>query len=709
MEDDNCNQIFADMPSNTDPLRSLSTISRRSLRRSTSSSAHRQQLLGNNIDASQVLNLIDQQDDIDGSKTIKMLAAPMAKRKSIRNIQKLRRTSMKYPGKELSYWKALKLRTAMALALFKSHGKDWFNGLELWRGQLKEVEANFGNGILSYFVFLKSLLFLNIGIFIVEFSFVVIPQILINHNLLRPNSNNTASCLKQASYVNHSIANKMLDFVTGQGFINTTLMFYSNYGDQVVYSKSGHSYDIPFAYILVGGSYILLSLLMMVKNLSQGFTESVIESGGFFYSYCNKVFAGWDYCITNEKAVTLKNHCIYNDFEAELAEEKRLELMKNRTRWDIIKIYCMRSLVSLLVMLMLAGSIYVIIKSVEVSQNMNLNATGNSFVTIIKRWASSLTISILNIILPLLFDVLASFEQWSPRIELAMSLWRAVLLKLASVAVLIITLYTSYSNNDGQKCWENEIGAQMYNLIIIDFIISVALTIFTETGRKYLYRYADCGCNIGQKIGMQEFQIPQNVLDLVYGQSLLWIGSYFAPLLPVIGVLKLTIMFYVKKISLIYNCKQSSTSYQGARSNYFFTLLLLLSFLMCTVAVGWGLTRISTSCCGPFRKTEAKPNKIMLDIILERIAKWPTLISNIINFLRTTVFLFPLFIVIFLLLYYYYAMTKSHEKMIIILKDRLIMEGRDKRFLMDLLMRESLNKQTVADASLVTRMTPVSL
>ena len=50
-------------------------------------------------------------------------------------------------------------------------------------------------------------------------------------------------------------------------------------------------------------------------SLAQGFTESIIESGGFFYSYCNKVFASWDYCITDEKAVLLKNNVIYKDFE----------------------------------------------------------------------------------------------------------------------------------------------------------------------------------------------------------------------------------------------------------------------------------------------------------------------------------------------------------------------------------------------------------
>ena len=45
------------------------------------------------------------------------------------------------------------------------------------------------------------------------------------------------------------------------------------------------------------------------------------------------------------------------------------------------------------------------------------------------------------------------------------------------------------------------------------------------------------------------------------------------------------------QVSLIHNCKPSSEPYRGSRSNYFFTLLLLLTFLLCSVAVGWGITR----------------------------------------------------------------------------------------------------------------------
>ena len=50
----------------------------------------------------------------------------------------------------------------------------------------------------------------------------------------------------------------------------------------------------------------------------------------------------------------------------------------------------------------------------------------SSFISVAKKWASSLTITGLNLILPLFFEVLTEFEDFSPRVEVAMKLWRYI-------------------------------------------------------------------------------------------------------------------------------------------------------------------------------------------------------------------------------------------------------------------------------------------
>jgi hypothetical protein len=481
-------------------------------------------------------------------------------------------------------------------------------------------------------------------------------------------------------------------------------MFYSYYDNGVYKSKHGATYNFGWAYVGVCAAYMIVSLLIMVRNLATGFNDSVMEGGGLFYSWCNKVFASWDYCIEQEHAVRLKNKNIYKDFESELAEEARLAAIKNRTRLDTCKIYFIRIIVNILIVTIICLSLWAIIEAVTLSSQYNDTSAemnpatfnSNSFVLLLKKSASSLTIALLNMVGPTLFNILGNFEKYSPRHYISFCLLRAVTFKIASVTVLMITLYTKYMNKEFEcsTSWEDIIGGQMFNLILVDFIVGALVTITVETTRKYMNRYASCGCDLGQKIGKAEFAIPKNVLDLVYGQLLIWIGTYYAPLIPVMGVLKLIAMFYIKKISLVYNCKPSNDTYRGGRTNYFFTLLLILTFLLANVAIGFGMTKVPTSCHGPFGDPTCSYNKFMLPTLMKEVTdgNYGNALTQIVTYLKSAVIIVPLVIILILVLYYYRAMTHAQKKMINMLKDQLVMEGRDKRFLMDRLLRANEDK-----------------
>lgn len=60
-----------------------------------------------------------------------------------------------------------------------------------------------------------------------------------------------------------------------------------------------------------------------------------------------------------------------------------------------------------------------------------------------------------------------------------------------------------------------------------------------------------CSCKLAQLVGRQEFVVAANVLALVYGQTVVWCGALFCPMLPLINTIKFIIIFYCKKVSLL--------------------------------------------------------------------------------------------------------------------------------------------------------------
>ena len=52
-------------------------------------------------------------------------------------------------------------------------------------------------------------------------------------------------------------------------------------------------------------------------SLAKNFQQSYIEGGGQFYSFCNKVFASWDFCITDEKTAKIRSQNFINDIEVQ--------------------------------------------------------------------------------------------------------------------------------------------------------------------------------------------------------------------------------------------------------------------------------------------------------------------------------------------------------------------------------------------------------
>uniref|UniRef100_A0A7N8X7R5 Transmembrane channel-like protein n=1 Tax=Mastacembelus armatus TaxID=205130 RepID=A0A7N8X7R5_9TELE len=600
-------------------------------------------------------------------------------------------------ARDLSNWIQWRQNTRRYLKRLKDDAQVWLNSLQLWRGDIHLIEGMFGTGILSYFFFLRFLVMLNLIIFLLMFSFVMLPIIIVPYHNLSSLCSVYPSSARRGLVIFHE---HITDLLSGGGFLEQTYLFYGYYKvDKIHFSHI--TYNLPLAYLLVTIAYLFLSLIWIVRRSATGFKRSLVQDEDRFQSFCNKIFAGWDFCITNENAAKLKRSSLLYELKTDLEEERIKQKIADRTRKERCRIYLIRLILNIFVIGVLAGCFYSIYRATIFSQE-------NFIVDLIIEYLPSIVITLANFITPLLFSIIINYEDYSPAFEIRFTLMRCVFMRLTSIGVLLFSLWSQITkckedpcicgyNHVLYSCWETRVGQEMYKLTIFDFIIIAAVTIFVEFPRKLMVKHCDCG--LAKWWGQQEFAIPQNVLEIVYGQTICWIGTFYCPMLPAICIIKYFFIFYIKKVSLINNCRPATRPFRASSSNFFFLGVLLIGLALACVPVGVSVAQINCSqACGPFVNYTTS-----WEVLPATVSHLPSGVQTLLHALSSEAFAVSFFVVTCLAMFYVIALAGAHKRVINQLREQLAMDGRDKRFLIQKLCQAQRHLAVKSSASKLHR------
>ncbi|NXL50855.1 TMC7 protein, partial [Podilymbus podiceps] len=599
--------------------------------------------------------------------------------------------------KYLSEWEQWKRTSSRSLKKVLNEVKELSSYLELWRHDIHSIEGKFGTGIQSYFSFLRFLVLLNFIIFILMFSFVTLPSIISKHGIFNsslakiPPKNIEPHCTVYKPSGNEGLVyfyTYLKDLLSGTGFLEVTSLFYGYYTIDAAW-LSVLRYNLPLAYLLATFAYLALSLLWIIKRSVEGFKQNLVHDEDQFQSYCNKVFAGWDFCITDPNAARLKHRSLQYELQTDLEEERLKQKIADRTMKEKLRIYSLRIFINIIVIAVLSGCFYSIYRATVFSQeNSNVSIRHDIRTDSIGavQYLPSVVITLANFIAPQIFSFLITFEDYSPAFEIRLTLMRCVFVRLANIGVLLFSLWSQISycateeckacgyNYELYPCWESEVGQEMYKLMIFDFIIILAVTLFVDFPRKLLVTH--CSCKPVQWCGLREFGISDNVLEIIYGQTICWIGTFFSPLLPAIATIKYFIIFYIKKISLIQTCKPAARPIRASSSNFFFLVVLLIGLVLAFIPLGISIAHIpSSKACGPFRSFNTS-----WAVVPHTILGFPTGLQQVLHGIASEAFAVPFFMVICLVMFYFIALAGAHKRVVEQLREQLVMVRFDPLF-----------------------------
>lgn len=678
------------------------TLRRRTSTRSRGTSTARR--MSTNIHDAAVSMLPDLSENLSNEERtweeimqIKSMPVSMTQKIQLKN-QLQSATKLRLQGFDQLKWQRRK-----AWQQFRIRMKEAYSKMELWNDSLKKIGGNFGMGIVAYFLFIKWLMCLNMVLFIIILLFIILPTTILEKpekETCLSNYTASVSCCSELYWNMTEGTTSIANFGQGEDILEYTLLFYGSFTHKI-YGVDGSSirYNLPLSYICAMITVFIISLVAIVRSAAKGFKERVVEGEGQFYQYCNLVFGGWDYCIHNEKSAAVKHKALHNEMKAFLEAERLEEERQNRTREEKTKLFALRFVVNILVLLVLGGSGTFIYYIIELSfDQVTSNMEGqhydaryiplNKIVHLFFEFLPYICIVGLNIAVPFLFRYLIALENYSPLFVLRLTLCRTIFLRLSSVIVLLTSFYkivspevsdTECTNFESRRplCWETFVGRQFFKLYITDFFIQFFMTFFVNFPRSLLARHTEN--KVLRFIGEQEFDLSKHVLDIVYSQTICWLGCFFAPLLPLVAVIGTFLLFYVKKFACLVNCTPSSKVYRASRSNSFFMFILLVSFILAVIPVGYSIAEIMPSkSCGPFRGLES-----VWTLLTLTFSQFPYWLQSVLFFLGTAGFGIPAFVILALLLYYYYAVSIANKHMVTVLKNQLVLEGHDKQFLLN--------------------------
>uniref|UniRef100_A0A671KIC5 Transmembrane channel-like protein n=1 Tax=Sinocyclocheilus anshuiensis TaxID=1608454 RepID=A0A671KIC5_9TELE len=474
---------------------------------------------------------------------------PWPIRRKLKVLKQAREIVLKYEGR-LTRTRGYQ---AAGADLLKKISRVLYNIVVLfipWEMRIKKIESHFGSGVASYFIFLRWLFGINIVLTIMTGAFIVLPELLAG----APFGTTRSKTIPK----DHLASAQDLDTIWSlgarlsslifTGYLQYSVLFYGYYGNVRKIGSAG--YRLPLAYFMVGMAVFAYSFITLLRKMAKNSRMSLAGASDENYTFCWRVFCAWDYLIGNPEAAESKGAAIVNSIRVSISC-----IQQTQINLSLAVLISLRILANILVLLSLTGSIYIIYFVVDRSQKLEQEKPE---LTLWEKNEVSVVVSLITMIAPSAFELVAQLEMYHPRTSLRFQLARVLVLYLGNLYSLIIALLdkvnsmssavsrnlsdsTSYlatisqstednlstiipditerqnstltrtllemqsllnhtvlyeynTRSQQDPCWETYVGQEMLKLSIIDMIFTVASILLIDFIRGLVVRYLSDCC-----------------------------------------------------------------------------------------------------------------------------------------------------------------------------------------------------------------------
>ncbi|XP_071889307.1 transmembrane channel-like protein 2 [Anas platyrhynchos] len=606
-------------------------------------------------------------------------------------VEKFEGALGKGKGKKLY---AYKMMMAKKWVKFKRDFDNFKTQCIPWEMKIKEVESHFGSSVASYFIFLRWMYGVNLVLFGLIFGLVIIPEVLMGMPY-GSMPRKTVPRAEQATAMDFSV---LWDF---EGYIKYSALFYGYYNNQRTIGWL--KYRLPMAYFMVGISVFGYSLMVVIRSMARNANESTADGDDDNFIFSWKMFTSWDYLIGNPETADNKFASITTSFKESIVDEQESNKDENIHLRRFLRV-----LANILIICCLCGSGYLIYFVVKRSQTFSKMQNVGWY----ERNEVEIVMSLLGMFCPPLFETIAALENYHPRIGLKWQLGRIFALFLGNLYTFLLALMddvnekldeedvvknitrwmllghnSSMGNSSADTpppldpadvprgpCWETTVGIEFVRLTVSDILVTYVTILVGDFIRACFVRFVNyCWC-WDLEAGFPsyaEFDISGNVLGLVFNQGMIWMGSFYAPGLVGINVLRLLTSMYFQCWAVMSSNVPHERVFKASKSNNFYMGLLLLILFLSLLPVAYTIMSLPPSFdCGPF-----SGKKRMYEVIQETIElDFPLFIAKIFSYVANPGLIIPAILLMVLAIYYLNAVSEAYQRANAELKKKMQMQ-----------------------------------
>uniref|UniRef100_A0A915EJK6 Endonuclease n=1 Tax=Ditylenchus dipsaci TaxID=166011 RepID=A0A915EJK6_9BILA len=215
----------------------------------------------------------------------------------------------------------------------------------------------------------------------------------------------------------------VLDF---GGFLQYSYMFYGYYSSETYFGNI-IKYHVPIAYFCVNLFLLAFCLFIILKKMTSNTRKSKLSGGKQEqYVFTWKAVTGWDYNIGNsETSSSLFKANVIKMREATAEYNKKI-----KQKWTWLKFFT-RLVVNFVILCMFAMSVVAIYQVAQITEKD----------TFIKQNAVSITVALITLLFPPIFELILKLEGYRPRTALRTHLFRVLFFYLINYFTLVYSLF----------------------------------------------------------------------------------------------------------------------------------------------------------------------------------------------------------------------------------------------------------------------------